>query len=232
LIKIACQPFDNPKLRNTIIDIKRRNEQIIDTVTPDKLIGSGFDQAAKQKSKAIIASFEKFIEENKNELTALQIIYSKPYGQRHLVYEDIKQLADAIKKPEYNLDTEVLWRAYEQLDKSRVRKAGPTRLLTDMISLVRFATGQEEILEPFSETVDERFNEWIRKQERLGKKFTKEQLEWLLDIKNHISTSLSISIDDLELSPFYEKGGPVKSFQLFGDDLNNMFEELNKVLTT
>jgi type I restriction enzyme, R subunit len=44
--------------------------------------------------------------------------------------------------------------------------------------------------------VDENFKEWLDKQERLGKKFTKEQLEWLKMIKNHISTSLSVNIDE------------------------------------
>jgi type I restriction enzyme R subunit len=230
LIKMACEPFDNPKLRNTIIDIKKMNEQIIDPVTIDKVIGLGFDKVAKQKSKAIIANFEKFIEENKNELTALQIIYSKPYGQRHLVYEDIKQLADAIRKPPYLLDTDILWRAYEQLQKSKVRKSDPRKLLTDIISLVRFATGQEETLEPFSETVDEKFTRWLSKQERAGRIFTKEQIEWLTMIKNHISTSLTIGMDDFELSPFYEEGGAVRIYQLFGKDINKILDELNEVL--
>ena len=51
-------------------------------------------------------------------------------------------------------------------------------------------------------------------------------------IKNHIATSLSIDMDDFELSPFYEKGGQVKVFQLFGSDLNNILDELNEVLRT
>ena len=76
------------------------------------------------------------------------------------------------------------------------------------------------MLEPFSESVDEKFKEWLGKQERLGKKFTKEQLEWLSMIKNHISTSLSVDMDDFEFSPFYEKGGAVKIYQLFGTRLD------------
>ncbi|MBM4141379.1 MAG: restriction endonuclease subunit R, partial [Nitrospira sp.] len=108
LIKVACAPFDIPKLRNTIIEIKRRNEQIIDTVSKDTVIFTGFDEQAKKKARTIVDTFKRFIEENKDELTALQIIYSKPYGKRHLTYEEIKQLADAIKKPPYNLTTELL----------------------------------------------------------------------------------------------------------------------------
>jgi type I restriction enzyme R subunit len=232
LVKIACEPFDNPKLRNIIIDIKRKNEQIIDRITTDTLLSADYDINAKQKSRTIVDTFKKFIEQNKDELTALQIIYGKPYMQRQLVYEDIQQLAEAIRKPPYLLDTDVLWRAYEQLQKSKVKKVGPKKLLTDIISLVRFTTGQEEILEPFSETVDQKFSKWLGKQERLGKKFENGQLEWLTMIKNHISTSVTITKDDFELSPFYEKGGPVKVYQLFGRDLDYIMSELNEVLVT
>jgi type I restriction enzyme, R subunit len=103
-------------------------------------------------------------------------------------------------------------------------------MLTDIISLIRFAIGQEKELEPFSETIDKNFNEWLKKQERIGKKFTKEQLEWLKMIKNHVATSLTVSMDDFEFSPFYEKGGAVKIYQLFGNDLNSIVNELNEVL--
>ena len=142
LVTMACEPFDNPKLRNTIIDIKKRNEQTIDEITLDKLISADYDLNAKEKStRVIIDTFKKFIQENKDELTALQIIYSKPYSRRHLTYEEIKQLAEAIKKPPYQLTPELVWHAYEQLEKSKMRGAGPMKLLT-IISLVRYATGR------------------------------------------------------------------------------------------
>ncbi len=230
LTKVACTPFDNPKLRNTIIDIKKRNEQIIDTVSKDAIILAGFDERAKEKARTIIDTFKKFIEENRDELTALQLIYSKPYGKRHLTYEEIKQLAEAIKKPPYYLTPELLWKAYEHLQKSKVKGAGPQRLLTNIISLIRFAIGESDVLEPFAETVDRSFNDWLAQQEKAGRVFTPEQMEWLMMIKDHIATSLGVSIEDFEYAPFYEKGGAVKAYQSFGDELNVVLEELNGVL--
>jgi type I restriction enzyme R subunit len=236
LVEEACKPFDNALLRNTLIEIKKKNEQTIDTVTIDTLLSAGYDMQAKEKSKLMIENFEKFIEENKNEIDALQIIYNKAYKNRYITYEEIKKLAEAIKKPPYLLETDKLWNAYEQLEKSKARRKKPPnsskRMLTDIISLIRFAIGHQKELEPFSEMVDENFKEWLAKQERLGKKFTKEQLEWLKMIKNHISTSLSVTTDDLEFSPFYEKGGAVKVYQLFGDDLNKTMNELNEALVS
>jgi type I restriction enzyme R subunit len=230
LARQACAPFDDSEVRQTIIDVKRRNEQTIDTVSKDTVLFAGFDEQAKEKARTIVNSFKKFIEENKDEITALQILYSKPYGARHLTYEDIKTLAAAIRKPPYNLTPEVLWYAYERLEKSKVKGAGPQKLLTDIISLIRYALGQTAELVPFDEFVNERFKQWISKQEDLGREFTPQQMEWLTMIRDHIATSLSITTDDFEYVPFADKGGAVKAYQLFGDELDRILNELSEQL--
>src|SRR5659263_675251 len=230
LVKSACVPFDSSKLRSLLCEIKNRNEQDIDTTSIDTVIFAGFDEQAKIKARTLVDTFKKFIEENKDEITALQIIYSKPYSKRHLTYEEIREVADAIRKPPYQLTPEILWQAYEQLDKSKVKGAGVQKLLTNIISLIRFASGKSDMLEPFPETVNQRFERWKSEQEISGVRFTEAQMAWLLMIRDHIATSLSIGNEDFELSPFYEKGGVVKAYQLFGNGLNNILEQLNEVL--
>jgi type I restriction enzyme R subunit len=213
------------------VEVKQRNEQTIDTTSIDEVVFVGHDPLVAEKAKLTVKSFKDFIEHNKDELTALQIIYSRPYGQRHLTYEAIKELADAIKKPPCYLTPELVWLAYQQLERSKVKDAGSQKLLTNIVSLVRFATGKVDVLEPFSTVVDYRFNDWLIKQEVLSKHFTPEQIEWLNMIKEHITTSLNVGIDDFELSPFNQKGGAVKAYQLFGKELNKTLEELSTVLT-
>ena len=44
-------------------------------------------------------SFRKFIEDNKDEITALQVLYNQPYGQRQFTYQQIQELAERIKQP-------------------------------------------------------------------------------------------------------------------------------------
>jgi len=167
----ACQPFDDPRVRNTIIDIKQRNEQTIDTVSKDRLLLAGYDEQARQRARTIVSTFKQFIEDNKDELTALQLIYACPYGQRRLTYEHIRQLAEAIEKPPYHLTPDLLWQAYMQVEAARVRGAGPQKLLTNIISLLRFALGQQDVLEPFPDTVNERFARWVIEQERSGRRY-------------------------------------------------------------
>lgn len=230
LAKSACVPFDSSKLRSLLSDIKKRNEQDIDITSKDTVIFAGYDEQAKERARGIVDTFKKFIEENKDEITALQIIYSKPYGRRHLTYEEIKEVADAIRKPPYQLTPEILWQAYEQLDRSKVKGAGAQKLLTNIVSLIRFASGRSDVLEPFPETVNQRFERWRAEQEMAGVRFTEAQMAWLLMIRDHIASSLSIGMDDFELAPFYERGGPAKAYQLFGNRLNNILEELNETL--
>lgn len=230
LVKAACAPFDNPDLRNTIIEIKKRREQIIDTVSKDFVILAGFDPQAKEKARTIVDTFKRFIEDNKDELTALQIIYGKPYRTRHLTYGEIRKLAEAIRKPPYQLTPELVWQAYEQLEKAKVKAAGPQKLLTNIVSLIRFAIGESDVLEPFPETVNSRFDDWLAQQHEAGRKFTVEQMTWLEMIKEHVATSVSIDLDDFESVPFYEKGGAVKANSLFEQQLDKLLEELNEVL--
>jgi type I restriction enzyme R subunit len=108
-----------------------------------------------------------------------------------------------------------------------VKGAGAKKLLTDIISLLRFATGESEVLEPFSETVNERFQRWIELQ---GRDFSSEQREWLEMIKNHISTMLGIDEDNFDYTPFQERGGLLRARQVFGDELDIIMYELNGAL--
>ena len=223
----ACQPFDEPKLRHRLVEIKTRNEQTIDTVTIDTLISAGFGEGAEERARATVETFREFIERNRDELTALQIFYSQPYGRRRLTERMVKELAEAIGRPPYNLAPERVWEAYAQLDRAKVRGAGTQKLLTNLVSLLRFALDETDRLEPWPLTVGERFDEWLRRQ---GVRFTPEQVEWLAMMRDHIGTTLTIELEDFELAPFYEKGGAVRVYQLFGADLSGILTELNEAL--
>ena len=86
------------------------------------------------------------------------------------------------------------------------------------------------MLTPFADSVTERFNEWLMDKAKAGVKFSGEQLAWLNLIRDHIATAISIEPDDLELSPFNQRGGLGKAHQLFGEQLPKLLDELNAVL--
>ncbi len=227
LVSDACEPFYNPDLRNTLVELRRQHEQTIDIVSQDSVISSEFDEAARERAQQVVEGFKQFIEDNRDELTAIQLIYSRPYGQRHLTHQQVKELADAIENPPYQLTQEKLWQAYHQLEQSRVRGAGAQKLLTDIISLVRFAIEETETLEPYREDVNRRFEQWLTDQ---GRGYSEEQMAWLEMIKDQIASSLTIEMEDFEYAPFQAKGGAIKAHQLFGEELTGILAELNERL--
>ena len=229
LIQAAAKPFQDPKFRELLVEIKKKNELTIDHVSQDQVIEAGFSADALARARTIVQSFEQFIAQHKDEITALQVLYSKPYKQR-LKFEDIKDLATAIEKPPYLWNESHLWQAYAALEKSKVKGASGKRILTDLVSLVRFATHQDNELVPFPEKVSANFKAWIGEQGTRGKKFTDEQRHWLEMIRDHVAASLSIEPEDFELAPFNQEGGLGKVHQLFGTELSKIIEELNGTL--
>ena len=192
LIQEAVKPLHDPKLRELLIEIKKKNELTIDHVSQDQVIEAGFSADALARARTIVQSFEQFITQHKDEITALQVLYSKPYKQR-LKFEDIKDLANAIEKPPYLWNESQLWQAYAALEKSKVKGASGKRILTDLVSLVRFATHQDNELVPFPEKVNANFKAWLGEQESSGKKFTDEQRHWLEMIRDHVAANLRLS---------------------------------------
>jgi type I restriction enzyme R subunit len=232
LKEAAIAPLmQTPALRKLLIELRQRFEQIVDEVSIDTLVGSqtGYSAEAKEKAQALVKSFEAYLVEHKDEVDALQFFYSLPHKKR-LRFKDIQKLAEAIKAPPRSWTPEKLWRAYETLEKSKVRGASAGRLLTDMVSLVRFALHQEGELVPHAQRVQSRFESWLEQQESNGRAFSDEQKQWLGMMRDHIATSLEMEVDDFDLTPFTDAGGLAKASRVFGKELRNIVRELNEAL--
>ena len=226
LLEEAAQPFAaNPELRQKLVDIHRSYEQTIDTVSVDSILEVGFSD---KQARAMVQSFHEYIEENRDEIMALQVLYGRPHKQR-LSYPDIKALADALVSPPRSWTTERLWEAYRQLDRSKVRGSGQ-RTLADIVSVVRYAIGGADELAPFADGVGERFRGWLAMQETAGRSFTDDQIRWLGYIRDHISGNASIELGDFQYAPFNQQGGLSKAYDLFGDELAGLLENLNGAL--
>lgn len=228
----AIRPLmSQPALRKLILDLRQKFEQIVDEVTRDELLAeqTGISQDARDRAAALVHSFETWLAEHKDEIAALQFFYSVPHRHR-LRYEDIRELAAAIQAPPRSWTPEKLWRAYETLANARVRGASGERLLVDLVSLVRFALEDTKELVPYVESVNERFADWMAQQENGGRAFTEEQRRWLEMMRDHIATSLTIELDDFDLTPFTDAGGLAGARRVFGNELPKVMGELNEVL--
>ncbi|MGH7325311.1 MAG: type I restriction-modification enzyme R subunit C-terminal domain-containing protein, partial [Candidatus Rokuibacteriota bacterium] len=164
-----------------------------------------------------------------DEVDALQVFYSQPHTRR-LRYQDIKALAEAITAPPRSWTPELLWHAYELLERDKVRGASGKRLLTDIVSLLRFALRRDDELVPFADRVRERFAAWLAQQHGQGRHFTPEQMRWLEMIRDHIAASVEIDAEDFSYTPFVEAGGLGRASEVFGSNLRPLLNELNEVL--
>jgi type I restriction enzyme R subunit len=229
LVLEACAPFDQPALRDTLVKLKQQNEQTIDTVTADVVTHQGFDAAAKEKAANLLKSFRDYIEQHQAEITALQILYSRPFKQR-LTEKMLKELEKKLRDNHAAWTEDRLWDAFAVTAPGKVKGRSQAGRFADLVALVRFTLEQQPMLAPFADSVQERFNEWLMDKAKVGITFAPEQLAWLNLIREHIATAISIEREDLELSPFNQLGGLGKAHQLFGEQLPSLLDELNTVL--
>lgn len=229
----AAKPLaSNPALRELLEAKRRKADVTIDHLTGDTLISAGYDE---EKARQLVTSWKQFLEDNQDEITALQILYNKPRAKRHLVYEELKTLAEAVGRPPYHIAPAEVWKAYEHLEKRPVT-ADPVKILTNLITLVRHAVDPEATpLSPFPEVVEIRYQLWLGQQ---GERFTEAQRHWLEVIKNYIALNGAFATDDQDAyldawqSVDSDEGVPLAvANRVFGKDaLKPMIEELNEVL--
>jgi len=229
LLRAALLPLaDNPELRAEILDVRRSLEQMIDEVSIDEVLHAGYSAKAREKAAALTKDFRQFLDEHRDEIHALQVLYSRPHKERP-TFAEIKELAGIMSRPPRNWTPDKLWRAYDALDHSKVHGSGE-RMLTDIVSLVRYALEQDDELVPFDEVVDRRFGAWMRVQEEQGVSFTSEQRQWLEWMRDVVATDLGLSRESFEYSPFAAHGGLIRASEVFGERLEPLLEELTGAL--
>ena len=219
----------NPQLRQRILEIRLSHDLVFDEGSKDELLDAR-GVVDTSKAKSLVESWIKYIEDNKNEITAIQMLYSKPKNVG-ITYKEIKELAERIRRPHPTWTVDVLWNAYLALEPTKVRKSA-VHTTTDLVSLVRFTLGQMNELVPYAQLVEERYAGWLLQQENLGVKFTDNQKWWLDRIKDAISQSAHFDVKDLEMSPFTERGGTDGVLAELGNSVTDLIESMNMELAS
>lgn len=227
LIKQAVEPFQKPEVRDFIENVRRNHDQIIDSVNLDKVLFAGYSANREENADRVISTFKDFIEENKDEILALRIIYNEQYKNRPMILKSLTELYQKLCAK--GVTVERLWDCYAIKQPDKVKK-GTLAQITDLISLIRFQLGYADTLSPFADRVNYNFKQWTFRRNTGAVHFTAEQMEWLRLIKEHIITSLSILPEDLEYTPFDSKGGLGGFYQVFGEKYQEILDEMNEEL--
>ena len=227
LIDIARSTFSG-ELNDYLENVRRVHEQIIDTVNLDTLKRAEWDKDAVVRADELVNDFKAYLEANKDEITALRIFYNQPYLRREVTFTMIKEVLEKLKLEKPHFAPLRVWQAYEQLEK--VHGNSPKEELTALVSLIRRITEIDPVLTAYDQTVNRNFQDWVFKKQAGTLKFTEDQMNWLRMIKDYVATSFHLEIEDLDYTPFDALGGRGRMYQLFGDEMNSMINELNEAL--
>ncbi len=219
----------NPQLRQRILEIRLSHDLIFDEGNKDELLDAR-GVVDNSKARSLVESWIKYIEDNKNEITAIQMLYSKPKSVS-ITYKEIKELAERIRRPHPTWTVDVIWNAYLALEPTKVRKSA-VHTTTDLVSLVRFTLGQMNELVPYAQLVEERYAAWLLQQENIGVRFTDNQRWWLDRIKDAIAQSAHFDVKDLEMSPFTERGGTDGVLAELGTSVTSLIDSMNMELAS
>lgn len=209
----ACYPIaSNFPLRNRLVEMQKQSEIVVDELTPDEVVSTGFDI---RRATEMTERFADFLDKQQNELAALAILYGRPKAARRLTYAMLEELRAAMARPAWELKDATVWACYRRLHAGKTRPA--TGLLTDLVSLVRYATGVRAELEPLATDVNRRFELWLGREKRAGRDYTEEQLSWLRLMRDWVANNVEVTMQDIrDSSDFTAKGGTARARQLFG----------------
>lgn len=224
----ACRPLAaNPPWRRRLVEIQRQSEIVVDELTVDTVLSTGFDI---RQATDVTERFRAFLEQEKDHLAALTILYGRPAASRRLTYAMLEELRAALSRPPWELRDATVWACYRRLHAGRTRPPGG--LLTDLVGLVRYAIDARAELEPLVSDVNRRFELWLGREKRAGRDYSDVQLEWLRLMRDYVASNVEVGLEDVrDASDFRHLGGTARARLLFGGDrLPVLLDELTDTL--
>lgn len=182
---------------------------IVDTVDDEVMFRVGSDY---QKPEDYLQSFERFVKENPDHISAIEILLSRPKNWSADALEDLRK-----KLRHKDFSERDLQRAHDLVFK---------KPLADIISMIKHAADFKVPLLNAEERVNHALDIIIS-----SKSFNDEQKTWLSYIRQHLIENLALTQEDFEIMPIFEqRGGLGKAKKIFGEALDTLIKELNEVL--
>ncbi|RZJ69222.1 type I restriction-modification system endonuclease [Flavobacterium sp.] len=166
-----------------------------------------------EKPEDYIDGFKAFIEENRNQIIALQIVCTKP---AELDRNSLKQLKLLLDQNGYNeMTLNAAWKSSKNVT-----------IAADIISYIRTLALDTDLV-----SHEERIKNAISKVKAL-KDWNATQLKWISRFENQLLAETVLTKQDLDASPFREEGGFVRLNKIFENDLETVLSLLNENLYT
>jgi type I restriction enzyme R subunit len=174
-----------------------------------KDITRGYGNA--QKPEDYIEGFKKFIEENINTISAINIICNKPQELDRQSLRELKLILDEKGFNEISLNT--AWKSAKNVD-----------IAADIIAYIRTLSMGVDLVTP-----QERVKNAISKI-KSGRTWNVHQLKWIDRFEKQLLAETILTKKDLDLKPFLDEGGFKKIDKIFENKLDDLIAELNNDL--
>lgn len=219
----------NGELIELIDTIRRDKEQTLVHDDLDTLLKAEWAGDTQANAETLTQEFTDYLRENQDEIEALSIYFHTPARRSQVTYTQLKSLLETIKQERPKLAPLRVWQAYAHLD--NYKGDNPLSELTALVALIRRVCGLDSHIQTFAATVRKNFKHWIMQYHAGGsQKFNEQQMAWLHLIRDHIAGSCHFERDDLDMAPFDAQGGLGKMYQLFGNKMDWVIEEMNREL--
>ena len=209
--------------------IRRDREQTIDLDNLDEVLVSDWAGDAQENAQQAVQALEDYFRAHQDEIEALSIYFQQPQRRREVTFEMVRGVMDRLRADRPSLAPLRVWQAYQLLEEGA--SENPVSELAALVGLIRRVSGVDERLMGYETVVRRNFQSWVMQTHAGGEaKFDENQMAWLRMIRDHVMGSFHFERDDLEMSPFDGRGGLGRMYELFGDEMDGLIEELNEAL--
>ena len=214
----AMETLSDPDFQNALLKFPRPQRTFLIADETEDAVGSTWlisDTSGKEyKPEDYITAFTRFVKENATRIQAIEILLNRPQDWS----------SDALSELRNKLQT-----ASQHFTERNLQKAHQdhyNKSLVDIISMVKHAAREEEPLLSASERASRAFAKLTA-----DKTFTAEQQQWLGRIRVHMMKNLSLSQEDFDAIPIFNRfGGWAKADKVFDGKLSELIREFNEAV--
>ena len=212
----------NLQARNKLLEMQRG--YLIETGDDDQVLYAGF---SKESAKTYIQNFEKYLEDHKDDIEALRIIYNSE--DKVITHDMLMELRDRLLSESRQYGVYQIWKNYKILDEQGDVEAldgkANVNALTNLIQIVRYAYKKNQKLTSLINGYAQRFSLYCGQNQRV---LTEEQKDIMKQIAEYIINDGAISVMELNETDTELWKKAVKSFG--GKTLASEIQSLSKFI--
>lgn len=181
----------NLQARNKLLEMQRG--YMLESDDKDHVLYAGF---SKESAKTYIENFEKYLEENKDSIEALRIIYNSE--DTVITHNMLMDLRDRLLAESRQYGVYQIWKNYKLLDEQGDVEAldgkANVNALTNLIQIVRYAYKKNQKLTSLINGYAQRFSLYCGQNQRV---LSEEQRDIMQQIADYIINDGAISVLEL-----------------------------------